>query len=173
MPNECHRFWSSRRPQIDHPCPTVSAEVLAVLHASSHAIGMPINSERFVPSAAADAELIPSDLGSVMATGPEHEFRQLWRQRRIVPIRTSPLAQFGVIVLIGRCGMVAYLFSSESLGWNEENGLRAIWVVCEIHLEITEAIPSPAKDYVRIQASAHGQSALSLLWRLTVVAPPV
>jgi hypothetical protein len=69
--------------------------------------------------------------------------------------------------------MVADLLRSDFLGGKKENGFRAIRVVCEVHLEITKSVTDSPIDDICVQARAHGEAALSLLWRLTVVGPPV
>jgi hypothetical protein len=90
-----------------------------------------------------------------------------------VAVRTPPFARFGVIVLIRSCGTLGYFLRSDSLGGQKENGLGAIRFVCEVHLEITKSVTDSPIDDICVQARAHGEAALSLLWLLTVIAPPV
>jgi hypothetical protein len=72
-----------------------------------------------------------------------------------MPIRTSPLAQFGVIDLICRCGMVGYLFRCESLGGKEENDRGTIRVIGEVHLEVAQSVTNAPIYNIDIQTSAH------------------
>jgi hypothetical protein len=92
-----------------------------------------------------------------------------------VPIRTSPLPQFRIDdpVCICPCGILGYFLRSEFFGKKKENGLRAIRIVCEIHLEVAQTVSDSPVYNIRVQASAHGEAALPLLWRLTALAPVV
>jgi hypothetical protein len=48
--------------------------------------------------------------------------------------------------------MVAYLLSGESIRGKEQNGLGALGIVREIHLEITQAVLDSAIEDIRVQA---------------------
>jgi hypothetical protein len=67
--------------------------------------------------------------------------------------------------------MIGYLLSGEAIGRKRKNDTGSIQVVREIHLEIAQAIPNPAKGHVGVHASAQGEAAFPLLWCL--IAPSV
>jgi hypothetical protein len=64
-----------------------------------------------------------------------------------MPIWAPTLAQLGIGVRYGR-GMLGYLLSRESIGWEGKNGLGTIRVVREMHLEKAQSIPNPAKNHI-------------------------
>ena len=59
--------------------------------------------------------------------------------------------------------MIGYLLRGEAIGRQRKNDTRPIHVVREIHLEIAQAIPNPAKGHIGVHASAHGEAAFPLL----------
>jgi hypothetical protein len=95
--------WSQRArdpcsplgPAPDHLRPAVSAVALGGLHSLAiHAKGVPVNPERRVADAARDAVLIPSGFSVVVQARNEHQRGTPWRNRRIMPVGASQLAQF-------------------------------------------------------------------------------
>ena len=74
-----------------------------------------------------------------------------------MPIWAPTLAKFGIGGRFSRCRMVGYLLSRESIGRERKNRPGGIRVVLEIHLEIAQSVPNPAKNHICVRQAARAR----------------